>query len=190
MQTGGGTYAEKKELSVMHLRARLWEWYRQERQDGVTHTQLQQLVPSFFGSAKKPTLDLHGSETNHFIRFVRVVFLEHGANMPQAALWRAGAESLNTILDVIHRAGYTNPSAGETQLYCDAAVAFINSCRALGLESRPKHHQMLELGARPSAYSVVYVSRPVVIVDARCCYCCYVCFLPFSVKQFFRVAFL
>lgn len=149
MRTGARAYSEKKELSVMLLRARLWAWYKEERQAGIPHTELQQLVPSFFGSQKKPTMDLHASETNHFIRFAKVVFTEHGTGMPHAAQWRIGVDSLNTILDVIHSAGYANPSAGETQLYCDAAVAFIKSCRALGLKSRPKHHMLLELGARP-----------------------------------------
>ena len=134
--------------TVSQVRALLFQWYSNESRQGRVRTQVQQLVPSMFGSNLKPAFELHASETNHFLAFLSTLLDRLAARMPNHQLWRQGLDALLVIHEMYGEHGFSNTSHPNIQRFCNAIVSHFRACQQLGVPSKPKHHFLLEMGAR------------------------------------------
>ena len=150
LQTGLTAWDPLVARSVQHVRAQLFQWYGAETKAGRVRTQVQQLVPGMFGNQKNTTFDLHASETNHVLPFVRTLMDTYGARIPDQNLWQRGMDSLLAMLGLYHKNGYKNFPPADVQAFCDNLMVHYRVCKRLGLRPRPKHHFGLEAARRLS----------------------------------------
>ena len=89
-----------RRFSFCRFEADLRQFYRDERQLGVFHSQVQRLDPNLFGTSEKPLCMLHGGETNGFLAYcVKLVDkFEHQLASPQ--VWRRACKSLLRMRDL------------------------------------------------------------------------------------------
>ena len=154
LRTRIGNWEARVNSSVQSVRAMLFAWYRTERGAGRIRTQVQNLVPSMFGTKTSPTLDLHASETNHILPFVKML-LSRYAEIPNHGLWMRGIDSLLVMLDVYQTHGYVNPPLSSIQRFCDSVVVHFRTCRLLSVPGRHKNHFVMEGRAHAFAWVVV-----------------------------------
>ena len=143
-----GPYDVVVMATVQEVRSRLFQWYRDEATAGRIHTQVQQLTPSMFGSRLHPSLDLHASETNHFIQFLSTFLNQLGDRMPNHARWRSGLDPLLKISEIYAQHSYCNLPAPAIQEFCDCIISHFRACQQLEIPSKPKHHMLMEMGVR------------------------------------------
>ena len=140
----------KVAFTVQHLRASLFTWYASETRAGRVRTQVQQLVPGMFGTAQNPAFDLHASETNHVLPWVKLVIEQYAPSVPNSDIWMQGIDSLLAMLDLYHRHGYSNWPLADIQTFCRQVTVHLDVLKALGIRGRPKHHFAMETGRRLS----------------------------------------
>ena len=84
---------KQKELSVLRLRAELWEWY--QNSDVGLATRLQQLTPKMLGTNKKKRLKTKAAETKSLIGFTTHLCLAHATALgPRAKKMQQASEQL------------------------------------------------------------------------------------------------
>ena len=150
LQTGLTAWEPLVARTVQHVRAMLFQWYVAETKAGRLRTQVQQLVPGMFGSKENPAFDLHASETNHALPFVRSLVERYGDRIPNRKLWLRGFDSLLAVLALYHKNGYSNFPPADIQAYCDNMMVHLRCCKRLECRPKPKHHFSLETGRRLS----------------------------------------
>ena len=112
------------------------------------HTRVQRLKGSMLGPAKSPEMVTFGAQTNGLLMFASDLLVTKGHKLgPSSRLFLRGQEDLVVVLIMIREHRRTM-SAFQIQRFCDSAVDHVSVCKSLGMDMRPKHHQMLEMGAR------------------------------------------
>lgn len=150
LETTHTAWESKVAATVMTVRAMLFTWYGEERRAGRVRTQLQNLVPSMFGSKGRPTFDLHASETNHILPFVRLLMEQYAARIPNHEAWTRGLDPLLQTLELYHRNSYSNWPAADIENFCYHMRRHLQALKDLGIHGRPKHHFAMEAGRRLS----------------------------------------
>ena len=92
-----GTSGGILQASVQQLEHELFRWYAAERQQGHSHTEVQRLKASMFGSPDEPVCHLHGSETNGFLKFGVHLLGVHGITGP----WLTAGRALLQVYELI-----------------------------------------------------------------------------------------
>ena len=140
---------QREEMSIVQLRASLFDWYPHEESEGRRPSRLQALTPGMLGPADRPFLAVQGGICNGVLRFADARLLDsHGACLgPRLAHWRTCMSSLVWMLEVCRRNARTVDDS-DIGLYCDSLTDHLGSLDALDIPKRPKHHQAMELGAR------------------------------------------
>jgi hypothetical protein len=144
-----GPMVHRMELSVVSLRAELWIWYGEEAKQGRHWTRVQGISTKMMGTAEDKQCKLHGSETNGVL-----VFADSLLERCQHLLGDRGhnhRRSLDALLAIYHaikdsHGGNLSPDA--IGMFCDNVLVHLQANRALDVPSKPKHHMLLEMGAR------------------------------------------
>ena len=140
--------ANRLDASVAQLNDELGLWYKAEEAQGRLHTRVQRLKPSMLGPSGSPEMATFGAQTNGLVLFAVSVLDTRGHKLgTQARLVRRGQNTLVGILGLIREYRGRMPPAA-IQRFCDFAVDHVIVCKELGVAMKPKHHQMLEMGAR------------------------------------------
>ena len=141
--------AQREELSVVQLRADLYDWYRREVAAGKRPSKVQSLTLHKLGPSDNPFLGIRGGECNGMLRFANSWLLDaHGWCLgKRLEHYRTCIGNLVEILDICRRNARAIGDA-DIQLYCSSLTRCLNALHALGISERPKHHQAMELGAR------------------------------------------
>ena len=139
----------KKELGLQCLKADLWEWYKKEEKEGRHRTRAHNLTLGTLGSPEKPELHTHGAETNAILRYAhsRLLPLYGGGLGERRRGWDDAVGSLVVIMDII-RAHPRKVPTGDVQRFCNAVAKHMRAGQLVGLRFRPKHHLLMEMGAR------------------------------------------
>ena len=140
----------RMEAGVVHLRHQLALWYKQEHEAGRRHTKVQALVKGMLKVRGEPFLGLHGAECNGFLRFAAQHLLpKYGECLgPDRNLWQQGLDQLVEILNIC----YSPPgrlAAATCRRFCTCVASHIRLSTKLEIGCRPKHHEAMEMGARP-----------------------------------------
>ena len=101
------------------------------------------------GKKEEPQFNAHGAETNSFLRFAHEVLLpRYGAKLgPLREHYTRAVGSLVAILNTIREYTCLIPDA-EANLFCDNVVVHLKALEKLAIKCKPKHHLLMELGAR------------------------------------------
>lgn len=101
------------------------------------------------GGKRDRKLGLHGSETNGVLHFCqRWVQTRGGCLGARQTLYQNAVDSLADLVRVIKEYPRVLPPPAQ-QRFCDAVRLHLCIVVALGIPMRPKHHYMMEMGARP-----------------------------------------
>jgi hypothetical protein len=147
-----GTAVNKFELGLVAMKAELWAWYSTESAQGRDWTRIQGLTTGMLGATEDRGLKLHGSETNGFLVFSSTLLEKYGFTLGVRAQHHDRAlKGLVGIYKMIkaHPAG--NLADDDIEQCCSWVLEHMQSLRALGVATKPKHHMLLEFGARCSA---------------------------------------
>jgi hypothetical protein len=143
-----GSAAARHELGISCLREELFLWYKSEASQGRHHTRVQKLLPSMFGDAAHPACGLHGAETNSFLSFSEELLKKHGHRLGDRRVYHEQAGlSLRNCLGKIRRYPVVFPLS-EIQAFCLDVQKHFWALERLGIECKPKHHLMGEMGGR------------------------------------------
>jgi hypothetical protein len=162
-QTGASTQEERLQLSVFHLRQRLWSYYRERRRQnpGRQITELENLTANMLGTQAKPTLSTKAAETKHFLPFVLDTLRHFRAQLEGLttgeALLRTG-ESLQEYIELLDSSPLVVPDSTIQKMYA-ALGRFFSLWKLAQLHQRPKFHLMAHVLAgnryigNPTSYS-------------------------------------
>ena len=143
---------DRRAGSTASIRAELFAWYASENKAGRFPNRVQDLTKGMLGESSDAVLGLHGAETNSFIHFLMAVVVpahKHKLGPLKGDLVsRAVFCSLVVLMNLIKEHGWSVMPPPKIQEFCDAACEHIACVGALGLQMKPKHHMLLELGAR------------------------------------------
>jgi hypothetical protein len=146
------------DVSISRIRAELFEFYGVEDKAGRVYTRVQQFWPTMFGSNTDRQCKLHGSETNGFLNFARRVLLEryghkllHNRRIP----YIVAIDSLLEIVGAIKAYPRRFPPHA-IQQFVDNVCLHIQNIAKLKLPEKPKHHFLIEMGARPLSPHIWY----------------------------------
>lgn len=154
-----GGAASVLELSVARMRAELFQWYSSEQKAGRTHTRVQQLLPSLFGSRQEHALKLHGSECNGFLFFSLFLLERYGESLgAKKAMYQDALGSLANILTAIKRYPRAVPVRA-MQEFVDNVCQHVRAAGALGIPMKPKHHFLIEMASRPLSGTTDHLIR-------------------------------
>jgi hypothetical protein len=144
-----GPMVHRMELSVVSLRAELWAWYSQESKHGRNWTRVQGITSKMLGVSEDKQLKLHGSETNGFLNFADCL-LERYKHLlvDRAQGHRRSLDALLTIYRLIKDSHAGNLQPHEIRMFCDNVLGHMQGIKGLGVPCKPKHHMLLEMGAR------------------------------------------
>ena len=139
----------KSEQCCVRIMALLKNWYRSERKQGRPHSEVQALVKGMLRQSGQPFLGLHAAETNGFLRFAQQVLLPQfgGGLGARCGPYTDAATALVEILDICYRRD-GKPKGAVIRQFTNSSAALFRSLQKLELRFKPKHHQLLELGAR------------------------------------------
>jgi len=126
------------------LKQLLFAWYKREKVAGRVHTEVQDLVPSMFGTFNEPKLGLFASETNAFLLFSESLLDQVGSKLPNARRIRSCLAPLTRCYALIKQYPYVFPPL-VCQEFLDCAKVHVNKAKALGIQMIPKHHYFLEV---------------------------------------------
>jgi len=126
------------------LKSQLFDWYRQEKLAGRTHTEVQDLVHTMFGTFSKPKLGLFASETNAFLLFSESLLARVGHMLPHSQRIQSCLTQLTRCYALIKQYPQVFPPH-VCQEFLDCAKVHINKAKALGINLKPKHHFFLEM---------------------------------------------
>jgi len=138
----GGSVSATMEGTTSRLRYLLFSWYRSELRNGRQHTQVQNLTTSMLQN----DLGLHASETNGFAFFCLHLTHTLGDALPSRREWERCLAAGCELMKLIHANRYRLEGQA-AQEYCDATKVFVRCCQNLGVEAKPKHHDMIHLAA-------------------------------------------
>ena len=87
---------ERVALSVLQLRARLVDWYRERARANPEEnvTRLGDLTVKMLGRRDAPSLKTKAAETWGLVLFSQTLLAEHGGSLPARARWAAAGEAL------------------------------------------------------------------------------------------------
>ena len=90
---------------------------------------------------------------NGYLRFAQQVLLQqYSSSLGQkSADYQVAVDACVKMLDVCHTHRRKMPPR-VTQEFCDSASLHLKAVQRLELGLRPKHHQLLEMGARPAIF--------------------------------------
>jgi hypothetical protein len=144
-----GTSTNLAENSLTIFKQILGDWYKAEAKAGRAHSQIDNLQMGMLGKKDDPVFNAHGAETNACLRFAHEVLLpRYGAKLgPSRVPFERGVGSLVRILDMIRKYERVVPPA-EAVLFCDHVLVHMRSLATLKIKRKPKHHMLMELGAR------------------------------------------
>ena len=144
-----GVASNVADLSLQALRQALGEWYSSEARAGIQHTRIENITMGMLGSAAAPSCDLHGAETNGMLAFAHGFLLPRFGHLLGADRkhFVAGIGSLVTILAIIRKYPRVVPPR-DVQQFCDEVLAHLRAAQAINLALKPKHHILMEMGAR------------------------------------------
>ena len=145
-----GPMSTRVDLSIIQIRAELFDWYGREEREGRVHSRLQSFVPGMVGSADRPLLKLHGAETNGFLKFALASLLPRfGSCLTHFTAWERLISGMAWVLDCIHdHEDQRTMSATTIQTFCDIVTIHMRTCQTLGIQQRAKHHLLMELASR------------------------------------------
>ena len=95
---------ERKVLSALRVRARLWEWYAQQRRDKPheSRTQVEDFTAAMLGTESKPSLGTNGMEAAGLVPFCVCMMVEHGATIGDVARSaQACGEALMQLVSIL-----------------------------------------------------------------------------------------
>ena len=143
-----GNAANRNELGMVNLKAELWSWYRAEENRDRRHTRIQVLTFKMLGASDNRCLHLHGAETNGFLYFTKDLLSRRGSCLgARGPHYQIAVDALVQILDIIRAHPVRVPPA-DIQRFCDSAIDHVRCLTRLCLPFKPKHHMLLEMGAR------------------------------------------
>ena len=100
----GARGGERKVLSVLRIRGRLWEWCAQQRRDKPheSRTQVEDFTAAMLGTESKPSLGTKGMETAGLVPFCVCMMVEHGATIGDVARSaQACGEALMQLVSIL-----------------------------------------------------------------------------------------
>jgi hypothetical protein len=159
----GATGDQLHQLSVQHIKARLWAWYKDARQrsPGSSVTEVQDLTLTMLGSKpSSQSLGTKAAETKGLVPFVLSLVKEFQCKfVDDEACYLIGAgDSLMTYFELLEKSGIVVTPA-DLQAMFDAVKRHVNMACKAGVDCKPKHHQLVHLVDRtmkhgsPSWYS-------------------------------------
>lgn len=138
-------------LSVLQIRHRLFEWYREQRRLNPERvmTQLADLTVQMIGKAKKPVLTTKAAETKWFVPFLVEELRQKGAAFAAGEVARdiSAGEALVEIWELTEAAPFEVPRSTVRRLF-DAAKRHVVLAAEAGIAMKPKHHMLLHMVAR------------------------------------------
>jgi hypothetical protein len=144
-----GPIGSRLELSVVALRSQLWLWYNAEAKEGRQWTRVQGITAKMMGSRYDRALKLHGSETNGFLMFADTLLEKHKVILgPSYGDHRKGLSALLVIYRLIKEHHDTNFPPAAIQEFCNNVCLHMQALTSLEIAFKPKHHMLLEMGAR------------------------------------------
>ena len=158
-QTKTTTVESRAEASTLRMKSDLFAWYASEKSAGRTPTEVQNIVPTMFGTAQHPCFALHGSETNHFMRFAHTLVERFSEKIKMAHVWRVTIGAAVRIMEIIHEVPMGPLSVALIQEFTNLAIRINRKFVTLDIHGSPKNHQLLEMATRlreqgtPAVYS-------------------------------------
>ena len=101
--SAGSTEEARRLSAVAALQAQLFAFYAAEVKAGRTHTQVQRLDASMFGTDLLPACKLHGGETNGFLHFCEILIQKYRVLLSTPDLWLRLNYSLLRIYRLCHK---------------------------------------------------------------------------------------
>ena len=138
------------EMSVVHLRSELFSWYDSEQKQGRRPSRIKALTVGMLGAQDNPFMGLQAAESNSFLEFAQEVLLPWYGHLlgDRRPDYSAAIDSAMVTLRICRE--YKRKMPGRVrQEFCDACSHHLRKLSKLGLNTRPKHHQLLELASRP-----------------------------------------
>jgi hypothetical protein len=151
------------QLSVQHIRHRLWAWYKEARRlrPDECITEVQDFTLSMLGG--KPTAQILGTkaaETKGLVPYVLSLVREFGWRIPgNESQYLIGAgEALVSYFRLLDQSGVVVEPSSLQAMY-DAIKRHVTMSTKAGISLKPKHHQVVHLVDRtekhgsPSSYA-------------------------------------
>jgi hypothetical protein len=144
-----GTSTNLMELGLSVLKGHLGVWYTEQAKAGKQYTHLEDLSVSSLGSESDPGLSLPGAATNGVLAFAHDVLLPRFGDVLEAARphFVAAVSSCVRIREAIREHERVMPD-DVIERFCSDVALHISSLEKLGIPMMPKHHLLLEMGAR------------------------------------------
>ena len=100
-ETKETTEEARNAASIDRIRAELTEFYRSQKKKGINVTEITDLAPSTFGTARSPGCHLKAAETNHFMPYLDNLLARFSAVLPDPRGWQQASASLLKCLALI-----------------------------------------------------------------------------------------
>ena len=144
-----GTSTNLMELGLGALKSKLGDWYAVQQAAGKQYTHLENLTLGNLGTESDPGLSLPGSATNGVLHFCHELLLPQygGVLEGERKNYTDGVAALVRIRQRIKDDERVFPPSA-IQGFCDDVVIHLRALKALRIEERPKHHLLMEMGAR------------------------------------------
>lgn len=150
-RAGQTTIDGRLRYSIKKMTAELFQWYREEGQQGRVWPRVQNLTPGMVGTANSATLKIQGSEHNAFLHFEVALIAKYwdvlGAD--KARLWRDLVRSLLEVKQFIKDYPLRMPAL-QAHSFGNAFVKALKLLRSLDVHALPKEHLCVHL-ARDAA---------------------------------------
>jgi len=146
-----GSGANMRELGLGLLKAELTRWYGDEGRRGLHHTRIENITMGMLGGTDESAFRLHGAETNGALRFAHAVLVpKYGMILgTREEPFRQAIATSVQMMDLIREHPVCFPPA-DIQTFCDAVIGHLRALRVLETGFKPKHHFLVEMGARPN----------------------------------------
>jgi hypothetical protein len=135
------------QMCVALLKEQLFQWYGAEKAAGRNHARVQTLTPGMVGESADSELGSWGAETNGLLFFTEHLLEKYGACLEPLQMQRLvrGTSSLVGIHRLIktHTKGSLPPV--QIQEFVDHWKTHMHTLKQLGMDMRPKHHQMAHM---------------------------------------------
>ena len=133
-------------FKIIQVRARLWQWYSDQRRLKREVVALQNLTVKMMGRAPGGSMGFHGAETNYVLEFTLLVLLrDFGNQLEQGESLRACGGALWSIREMLRLHPKGNLSAEQVQQFVVAAKVAMRHLAQFGLGGRPKVHELAHM---------------------------------------------